>query len=914
MAKKGCTVAPKLEDTDLLILPEGKGMYFQDQDITELKSYLDRGGALFAVQPMSKARQFPQELEKVFGVQNRGWSQCTPTFSQIRSTYYARRLGITAGETVNPHRNYWGHLNLETTNADIITCLGETGVPDIVQSRSVRAVISTTDLFHDLTRYSRNPEFRRYEQQLSTLFTQIVGNLFGMERIEGPLNRLLIDNQTYFYGMGMGYQYLYALDSQEENRLPGYDNLRQAAGSLLKGRYQEYEQKYRLAANGLKEAIGKHHTVQPYFVRGWHGGIVFDDFRETGLIGYAEWGWPEYTIDWIDSQIAFARKTGISQINEVPGQTWEIVAKYHNDKLNELRKAAADGVVESVKGMYSDSYLEIHGPESNIRQFKYGIEVIEKVFGSPVHTFLCAFDDYAFHPQVPQILKSFGFRNAVLRCGGESNAEGFHVGGLYEPWVAGYPGPRVTPSCFDKTIETRDNAETTARMILTESTEYLARRINTARLDGEGEAIVVFNPFGWNVRKTITVELRGIGKPNRFEAHDSGGQSLPVWIMDTRTQGDDSLYTLRIICAVPPLGYETVTISPICELSSETDASGGNNCNSQDMVLDNDFFLLEVNPKTGGIKRILDKQADREILQTEDFEGLELFCENDLQSFHSKNQTPVCKVVEDGFMGKSMQIRGNIASLPYTFTVNLRGDCARIDIDLEIDFGEGSILGFKMAEETALQMVFPFAFDGKWFISQPFGIYESHIERQVCSEFVSYRGESYACTVLQLATPGVRFDKRSLLFTIADGFPPARNSKFYRWSLFPHKPDAGADVLMRRFKEFAEDFIVVKSGRHTGDLPLRKAFCNPCRGRALISTLFAEDGYHYLRVYDLSGETDQIDFEIDFDGEVEKVSFRNAVLQHIDTVGTKLKAVLEPWEIATFRWPLQRRTPEEIDV
>jgi len=30
-------VASKLEDTDLLILPEGKGMYFQERDITELK-------------------------------------------------------------------------------------------------------------------------------------------------------------------------------------------------------------------------------------------------------------------------------------------------------------------------------------------------------------------------------------------------------------------------------------------------------------------------------------------------------------------------------------------------------------------------------------------------------------------------------------------------------------------------------------------------------------------------------------------------------------------------------------------------------------------------------------------------------------------------------------------------------------
>ena len=79
-----------------------------------------------------------------------------------------------------------------------------------------------------------------------------------------------------------------------------------------------------------------------------------------------------------------------------------------------LREAVAQGYLEPIHGLYSAVYLPVLSEESNVRQLRYGTAIIRQTLGASVISFADPADHYDFHPQLPQLLSSMGFRYAVL--------------------------------------------------------------------------------------------------------------------------------------------------------------------------------------------------------------------------------------------------------------------------------------------------------------------------------------------------------------------------------------------------------------------------------------------------------------------------------------------------------------------
>jgi len=92
----------------------------------------------------------------------------------------------------------------------------------------------------------------------------------------------------------------------------------------------------------------------------------------------------------------------------------EAMAKEFPAVIEHIKRLYEKGRLDFVDGGFSQAHLQNFGSESNWRQFEYGLEVFEKLFGKKVKVYAC--QETGLHEQVPQILKLFGYEAMVPPC------------------------------------------------------------------------------------------------------------------------------------------------------------------------------------------------------------------------------------------------------------------------------------------------------------------------------------------------------------------------------------------------------------------------------------------------------------------------------------------------------------------
>ncbi|HIE18587.1 TPA: hypothetical protein EYP75_02570, partial [Candidatus Bathyarchaeota archaeon] len=391
---------------------------------------------------MSDSEKVPEELEKVIGATFAGWVPETPFYSITTGHPSARILSRSVAETVYPHRNFWGYMKFNLKDAFVITDLGFKGDPDFFISREAKVAVFATDVFDDLLHYIHHPEYSRYEENLFYLTVNIIRYLLGLSFIVDPVSKDLKRWGSFFRAYAAGRQFVLSTYEElkkkvaREEIVKGLEeadqNLLAASRSALEGDLDGTWKKYHEAVKCLSKCMDKMTHVKRFITRGWHGGNLFDDYRPSGgLLGYAEFCWADWTVNWMKRQLEWISLTGGKRITEICGQTWEVLAKYYPEDIKLFRSAIEKGILEPVGGLYSYAYLLNLGTESNIRQFSYGLEAIKNSLGAKIETYHVAGDHYAFHPQLPQILNGFGYKYAVLRSGNPGWIRGVHAEKIY---------------------------------------------------------------------------------------------------------------------------------------------------------------------------------------------------------------------------------------------------------------------------------------------------------------------------------------------------------------------------------------------------------------------------------------------------------------------------------------------------
>ena len=142
------------------------------------------------------------------------------------------------------------------------------------------------------------------------------------------------------------------------------------------------------------------YSQQAYFVDGYHGGI-----------------YGHYPVKWktqfIVDQLAMHPDWRICM--EIEPETWDTVRVQTPEAYLRFKEMATSNQVEFTNPTYAQPYCYNISGESIIRQFQYGIAKINKHFPE-VDFVTYSVEEPCFTSCLPQILKQFGFKYAVLKC------------------------------------------------------------------------------------------------------------------------------------------------------------------------------------------------------------------------------------------------------------------------------------------------------------------------------------------------------------------------------------------------------------------------------------------------------------------------------------------------------------------
>ena len=97
---------------------------------------------------------------------------------------------------------------------------------------------------------------------------------------------------------------------------------------------------------------------------------------------------------------------------EWSGVELEQLAEDAPDVVAELRALAEDGRVAFYNGTYAQPHLQVLSAEANYRQFEHGSRVYRELLSWQVRTY--AHQEASVHDQVPQLLRAFSIRFAVV--------------------------------------------------------------------------------------------------------------------------------------------------------------------------------------------------------------------------------------------------------------------------------------------------------------------------------------------------------------------------------------------------------------------------------------------------------------------------------------------------------------------
>ncbi|HRU63580.1 MAG TPA: alpha-mannosidase, partial [Paludibacteraceae bacterium] len=137
-----------------------------------------------------------------------------------------------------------------------------------------------------------------------------------------------------------------------------------------------------------------------YFVDGYHGGVYghYPLEWETRFIIDNFYKYPDWRI-----------------CLEIEPETWDSVKVRTPQDYTQFKQILSDERIEFTNPAYAQPYCYNISGESIIRQFQYGMRKINQHF--PDVTFSTySSEEPCFTSCLPQLLKSFGFQYAVLKC------------------------------------------------------------------------------------------------------------------------------------------------------------------------------------------------------------------------------------------------------------------------------------------------------------------------------------------------------------------------------------------------------------------------------------------------------------------------------------------------------------------
>jgi alpha-mannosidase len=442
------------------------------------------------------------------------------------------------------------------------------------------------------------------------------------------------------------------------------------------------------------------------------------------------------------------------------------------------------------------------------------------------------------------------------------------------------PGSSITP-VFRDALEDYKKAKNKIKNVIAGSLKKIIENVNTSRV--EGRPLVVFNSLSWKRSGLVSLKIPLL-KDETVKVLGPNGHEVPLEIKRDTTATEAALYfTAKDI---PAVGYAVFSL--VKTKGKESSIKNKDTGGSRYLQIENRFFKLVINKKSGNITSLWDKRLKKEfVARGKEANVLQVYEDvpenwdawnigytgrmweiNKAESVELVEDSPVRKVVKikKSFLGLAKSRYTPTEDFPSSFFTQyiiLYNDLDRIDIKTEADWWE---------EHMFLKAAFPVS------ISNDYATYEipfASIRRTTKSEtlwekarfevpglrWADLSDKKYGISLLSDSKYGydihANIMKISLLRAPTWPDPMADRGKHtFVYSLYTHPGDVTEGNTIKRARELNTPLQAVITDKHRGIFPGEFSFFNVDSTSVILDTIkkAEDDNGMILRLYESAGK------------------------------------------------------------
>jgi len=389
--------------------------------------------------------------------------------------------------------------------------------------------------------------------------------------------------------------------------------------------------------------------------------------------------------------------------------------------------------------------------------------------------------------------------------------------------------------------------------------------LSAADTRGEGVAVAVFNPLAWDRTETVVAEVGFTSPAETVRVIDPSGKDQPVQVLERKAGPDQARFRLVFLAAdVPSLGYKIYRAVP----GGAPVAAPPSGLTATSRSLENEFFRVRLDDRTGWIASLYDKRSGREVFsgpanvlqsivdEPESMSAWELGLKGEPVDLGASGAS--FEIVESGPVRGIVRVRTRLGNSVFEQDLTLAAGVPRVDCGMRLDWQERNLMikaAFPVNLKTG-QAEFEIPYGS---ITRPADGTEVPALRWVD---LSDRAAGAGLSLLNDGKYGFDVKGTTVRMSVIHGAtapdPEAdRGRHEFLYSLYPHAGTWQEADSIRRGYELGNPLIVRTGMSHKGALPPAYSFLRAAPSNVVLSGLKMESGYNsramVLRLYEAFG-------------------------------------------------------------
>ncbi|MEQ8995139.1 MAG: alpha-mannosidase [Coleofasciculus sp. B1-GNL1-01] len=509
------------------------------------------------------------------------------------------------------------------------------------------------------------------------------------------------------------------------------------------------------------------------------------------------------------------------------------------------------------------------------------------------------------------------------------------------------PGTSI-PEVFIEANQKWQQTETITQTIIAESLNAIASQITLpSPPHPNAQPLIIFNPLNWQRSELIPLSLcvsdsGAFALPLRFplrtsalkkqiqitnnqsgQLYDSNGEKIPSQIGFHTNEAKNQTHLLFLAKDIPAIGYKIVWL---CPTDTPPENDNPNPQPNNEFILENDYLKVIVNPNTGDLSSIFDKQNQREILsgagnQLQAFEDKGQYWDawNIDPNYHQHPLPPTqlqsIQWLERGNLRSRLQVIRQLGQSQFCQDYILTSDSPLLKIATTVDWQERQVL---------VKAAFPLNLEADYATYEiPCGAIQRPTKPQTPAEQAKWEvpalrwadlaDETYGVSLLNDCKYGYDAQPSQLRLTLLKSpmwpHPDAdRGIHHFTYALYPHAGTWQAAKTVQRGYELNFPLQVVRledrANQGINSLPPRGSLLElSAENLVVIAFKRSQDNPHrwILRCYESQGEEAEVSFNSDLGLAIEgSVDLLERPVDQSPESPTLQALRIAPWQIRSY--------------